>query len=131
MKLTAFGKELRKIRLDCEEILFDMATKLSISSAMLSGIETGSKAAPDNFVTKLVEQYPTISHRRAELEHLADLTKKSMKLCLDVSDEAKEVAYEFRRELPNMSSENLQQFKMLLKTMVENSNDPKDKGSDM
>lgn len=130
MKLTAFGKELRKIRLDCEEILFDMATKLNISSAMLSGIETGSKPAPADFVEKLVQQYPAITSRRAELEHLAVLTKKTLTVPLDVSDEAKKVAFEFCRELPNMSPERLQQFKSLLETL-ERANGPKERGSDM
>ena len=131
MKLTALGKELRKIRLDCEEILFVMAKKLSMSSAMLSCIETGSKSAPDDFVEKLVRQYPTVASRRGEFEQLAELTKKSMKVDLDVSDEAKALAYEFRRELPNMSPTALRAIKELMTILQGNSDESKDKGTGM
>lgn len=131
MKLTALGKELRKIRLDGDEVLFDMAKKLNISSAMLSSIEIGRKSAPDDFIERISKQYPEVANRRAEFDLLADLTKKSMKVSLDVSDEAKELAYAFRRELPTMTPELLREFKNLLETKIGSANAAKDKGSNM
>ena len=41
--LTEFGKALRRIRLDNDELLKDMADKLKVSSAYLSAVENGKK----------------------------------------------------------------------------------------
>lgn len=37
--LTKFGKELRKIRIENDEILKDMADKLNVTAAYLSAVE--------------------------------------------------------------------------------------------
>lgn len=47
MKITQLGKFLRKIRIDCNQILMDMATELNISVAQLSAIELGKRAVSD------------------------------------------------------------------------------------
>lgn len=41
--LTAFGKEVRKIRLDRGELLKTMADSLGVKSSYLSAIEHGKK----------------------------------------------------------------------------------------
>lgn len=55
--LTEFGKELRKLRLDRDEYLKDMADKLKISVAYLSAVETGKRKIPDDFISKIVMAY--------------------------------------------------------------------------
>jgi len=44
--LTAYGKFLKKFRIDRNEKLADMAAKLEISSAYLSAIENGTREIP-------------------------------------------------------------------------------------
>lgn len=44
--LTGIGKFLRKLRIDNEEILKDMADALGVSSAFLSAVENGRKKMP-------------------------------------------------------------------------------------
>jgi transcriptional regulator with XRE-family HTH domain len=44
--LTAYGKFLKKFRIDRNETLADMAGKLKISSAYLSSIENGTREIP-------------------------------------------------------------------------------------
>ena len=47
--LTEFGKILRKLRIDRQELLRDMAKNLEVSSAYLSAVETGKrKILPKN-----------------------------------------------------------------------------------
>ena len=41
--VTKLGIALRKIRLDRQELLKDMADRLKVSSAFLSAVETGKK----------------------------------------------------------------------------------------
>ena len=45
--LTKFGKELRKIRIENDEILKDMADKLNVTAAYLSAVENGNRKVPD------------------------------------------------------------------------------------
>jgi len=40
--LCALGKELRKIRIERGELLLDMANRIGIRPALLSGIENGN-----------------------------------------------------------------------------------------
>lgn len=109
MKLTELGKETRKIRIGRDEVLLDMALRLEMSPAMLSAIETGAKAAPDDFVARLANQYEEVAERRAVFEHLAEKTKKLVKLSLEASmpEEVKDAAVTFARVLPQLSPEDL------------------------
>ena len=51
---TTFGKELRKLRIDKDENIHDMAKKLGISISYLSAIEAGSRNIPSDMVDKMV-----------------------------------------------------------------------------
>jgi transcriptional regulator with XRE-family HTH domain len=44
--LTEFGQYLRKIRIDCGDLLKDMADKLGVTSSYLSAVETGKRNVP-------------------------------------------------------------------------------------
>lgn len=55
--LTHIGKQTRKLRIDNEELLIDMANKLGISAAYLSSIETGKRATPKNFIEDIERIY--------------------------------------------------------------------------
>ena len=55
--LTKFGKELRKIRIENDEILKDMADKLNVTAAYLSAVENGNRKVPDAWVNTIVTKY--------------------------------------------------------------------------
>lgn len=55
--LTQLGKLLRKTRIDKDELLFDMARKLQVSSAFLSAVENGKRNAPNEWITELNKLY--------------------------------------------------------------------------
>lgn len=56
-KLTPFGIELKKARIDADETQAMLAKSLNVSTAFISGIETGVKKIPDGFVSKLIGHY--------------------------------------------------------------------------
>ena len=115
MKTTELGKELRKIRISRDEVLFDMAKKLEISSAMLSAIETGSKAAPENFIERLATHYTEVADTIDRFMHLAELTKKQLKLSIEgTSAEAKDTACSFARYLPQLTNQDLAAISQVL-----------------
>ena len=47
--ITELGKELRKIRIDQDERLLDMAERLEKSAAFVSAVEVGKKSPPSGF----------------------------------------------------------------------------------
>lgn len=53
MKLTNFGKVIRKLRIDKNMLLGNMATKLNISSAYLSAIELGNRDIPSDLLNNI------------------------------------------------------------------------------
>lgn len=55
--LTCFGKRLRKLRVDLEISLRDMAHKLEVSPAYLSGIENGKFAVSEIFLNRFLSVY--------------------------------------------------------------------------
>ena len=48
--ITAFGKFLRNLRMDIGELLLQMAEKLDVSPAFLSGVENGKRKIPSDRV---------------------------------------------------------------------------------
>lgn len=55
--VTAFGKFLRKLRVDRELTLRDMATSLGISSAHLSAMELGKRTIQPQLADKIAAIY--------------------------------------------------------------------------
>jgi transcriptional regulator with XRE-family HTH domain len=74
-KLTPFGVALRKLRVEHELRLFDLAEKLRKSTAMLSAIETGRKQIPDGFIAALVRSLNLTSAEHKELRAAKDRTQ--------------------------------------------------------
>lgn len=64
---TELGKWLKIFRLSESVRLYDMAEKMGISSAFLSAIETGNKAAPANFFDKVCDAYNLSPEQKNEL----------------------------------------------------------------
>lgn len=56
-KLTSFGKELRKFRVDKNIVLTDMANMLGFTAAYISAIENGKRAIPVKFIDKIENHY--------------------------------------------------------------------------
>lgn len=57
MMTNNFGKFCRKIRIDNNELLYDMAKKLGVSSAFLSKVENGKKKPPKEWREVLIREY--------------------------------------------------------------------------
>lgn len=112
--LTNLGKELRKIRLDLGITLFEMAQKASISSAMLSSIETGKKAAPDTLIPALAKTFDLVNQQKTTLQRLADHTKKEVRLNLDNRENATELALAFARNFDRLTDDQIKRMKAML-----------------
>ena len=118
--LTDFGRFLRKIRIDCGEILKDMAEKLNVSAAYLSAVEMGKRNIPEQWVNRISELYNLSEEEKSNLNDAANNSAKRITLKLDnISNVRKETAILFAREFENVDTETLDKIKKLLKDTEE------------
>lgn len=113
--VTPFGKELRKIRIDHNEILMDMAEKLEVSPAFLSAVETGKKNVPSHWVNEIAAAYRLSAEKRERLSQAAIDSTTQIKMNLTgASDQKREVALVFARQFDTISDETVQSLLELI-----------------
>lgn len=78
--LTEFGKKVRKARIDAGVTMMDMAAELSTTPAFLSGIETGRKKVPAEWVPDIENYFLRKGVKVIELGEAADASNKSVSL---------------------------------------------------
>lgn len=111
---TTLGKELKKIRLQRDQVLYDMAQAIGMSSAMLSSIETGKKPAPEGFIDRLAQQYDEVANQKEQFHFLADLTKTQVKLKLDGDNKTKQLMVTFARSVDELSDDQKERLRLLI-----------------
>lgn len=111
---TNFGKALRTYRVQRDETLHTMATAVNVSSAYLSGVETGKKKANDSLVSRLIS-YLDLDDKEAKiLRDLAMETGSQLTLSLDgVGNVGREAAAMFAR---SFEEENYELLRHILTT---------------
>ena len=78
--LTRFGKAVRKIRIDNDEILRDMAAKLHVTAAYLSAVENGNRKVPDSWIGILAKEYKLDEQKIIDLQNAAFENRDSIKI---------------------------------------------------
>jgi len=78
--ITALGKELRKLRIDREERLLDMAARLDKSAAFISALEVGKKTPPSDFEEIVIKAYGLVSKAAESMRQAADASRKAFTL---------------------------------------------------
>lgn len=113
--LTAYGKELRKLRIDRAEFMGVMARKIGLSSAYLSAIENGTRAIPKDLTETICTVYALSEGdaerlKKAEKEQPKDKVVINFK-SLDSSDiedkdkeQLKKVALMFAQDYSKLST---------------------------
>ena len=113
--ITDFGKKMRVIRINCGEVMYDMAQKLGVTSSYLSAVENGKRKIPHDWVEKIGVLYNLSDEQKKELKEIAELSADSVKLNLeDISAEQRAVAMSFARKFDSLD---LDTIKKLQKTL--------------
>ncbi len=112
-KLTPFGLTIRRMRLDKNLRLLDLAEALNISTAFLSAIETGRKPIPDGFVVKISRAINLNRAEIAELTKAADRTRKEVRVA-DNSEQDRELIAAFARRMDDVPPEILKKLRKLV-----------------
>ena len=116
MKINALGKFLRKLRLDSEELMADMASKLGISVSGLSYIETGERAfKKDKLYSKLIKSYNLDAEKIKELDDAIELSKPN--ICMKnrkANNEQKDIVFALARKMERLSPDDIENIKRIL-----------------
>ncbi|EJE8673498.1 XRE family transcriptional regulator [Vibrio parahaemolyticus] len=105
--VTAFGKFLRKLRVEKELVLRDMATSLEVSSAQLSAMELGKRTIQPQLAEKIVATYDGIGSVD-DIKRLIDVSQPSLKTDLTSgNDKQRETMIMFARAFNELSDEQI------------------------
>lgn len=118
-EVTAFGKLLRKLRIDYSEVLGTMAKRLSISPAYLSAIENNGREIPDDFIAKIATKYNLDETQIKELEEAK--AQVHGKVAVEFEGQKAEhnyveTAVMFAKDFSKLTSEQVEMLKNLLKS---------------
>lgn len=113
--LTDLGKVLRKIRIDRDEILKDMAAKLKVTVAYLSAVENGKRDVPEEWPEKITKLYSLDENEEENLREAAFSSKKSIKIKLDEESERdRDLVLAFARRFRELDDTEVDTVKRLL-----------------
>lgn len=113
MELTPFGIAVRKLRLDRGMRLLDLATKLGLSTAFVSAIETGRKPIPDGFVLKVSKAMQLSTSELSALRKAADRTRHVVRIEKLPEDE-RELVSAFARRLDKVPPDIMAELKKII-----------------
>lgn len=102
--LTDFGKICRKLRIDNDELLLDMANYLGVSAAFLSKVENGKAKPPVEWKEKIASHYHITMTTYSELCNCIDKARsvKTLKI-LNIQEDDSDLMLAFARKLGSMS----------------------------
>lgn len=116
--LTDFGKELRKIRIDNNEFLKDMANKLGVTVSYLSAVENGKRDIPDEWLNKIINDYNLSKNEIINLKNALYISKQEVNISLShLNDSRKQAAMSFAREFNDFSDEDINDILTMLKKL--------------
>lgn len=117
--LTEFGRFLRKYRIDCGELLKDMADKLGVTSSYLSAIESGKRNIPGDWVDKIAGLYNLDLVEKDQLAEAASNSIKSITMNIQKSKASRrETALLFARQFEDVDESTILTIRDLLKTQT-------------
>ena len=114
--LTNFGKALRRLRLENNELLKDMADKLNVSSAYLSAVENGKKKATTSLLNRVVELYKLSDEDAIKLE--LDFQRSLDEIRVNTSElspEQEDLAMVFARKISSIDDASMKKIMEILK----------------
>lgn len=111
---TELGKELRKLRIDENERLLDMANRIGKSAAFVSAVEIGKKSPPSGFEELIVRAYGLVGTAAAKLREAADKSR-SVFTIEPTNMLGRDTAGLLARRMNTLSDDQLEAIKEILK----------------
>lgn len=115
MKLTPFGQVSRKLRIDYQMTLKDMADKLGTSSAYVSAIEIGKKVLTENIINKYIVVLCKNDNDKSKLLKAVDDTISKVNIDLkNMDNNLRELTIQFSRKLYFLSNDDIKNIRKIL-----------------
>jgi transcriptional regulator with XRE-family HTH domain len=111
--LTIFGKELRKLRIDRDERLLDMAERLKISSSFISALEAGKKPLSANFEELVIKAYSLAGDAADAIRRAADASRRTFSISPSTAL-GRDTAGLLARHMDTLSEKQLREIKNIL-----------------
>ena len=112
---TELGKLLRKIRVDNDEYLKDMANHLGITSSYLSAIENGKRKMPPDYLERISDIYKLTKTQFEQLQKANGLEQRKVEIDIQTtSPEKKYAALAFARDFDKLSEEQLERIRKII-----------------
>ncbi len=109
------AKFLRRLRLENDEFLKDMASKTGVSISFLSAVENETKKMTDSLIEKIIECYDLTKEQEEELRIASMEANKETTIYLDsLNDNQTELTYRFARRINSIDDDTLLKIKKLL-----------------
>ena len=117
--MTEIAKFLKKIRIDNEQNLGDMAEKIGLSAAYLSAVENNKRIAPKDMKENIFREYNLSKEQQLELSRLIAESRKKVEIELssiqeDMLPECVDTAVMFANDLSKMNRQQLTMVKEIL-----------------
>ncbi|QOZ74091.1 XRE family transcriptional regulator [Bradyrhizobium sp. CCBAU 53351] len=111
--LTDIGKELRKLRIETDERLMDMAKRLDKSASFISAVEVGKKSPPSDFEEAVIKIYQLAGDAAEALRRAADRSRKAFTI-EPSSALGRDTAALLARRINNLSDSQLKEIREIL-----------------
>lgn len=109
------AKFLRKLRLENDEYLKNMAAKTGVSISFLSAVENETKKMTDSLIQRIVECYHLSKEQEEELRIASLEANKEATIYLDnLNDKQIELTYRFARNIQSIDDDTLLKIKKML-----------------
>ena len=121
MGATEYGKILRKIRIENNEVLKNMVDKLalhdySITISYLSAIENGLRSIPSELSSKIIEIYKLDEKQIKELKNAAKFSQKKAVIELsNLTNSYRDTALLFARQFNDIPDSDMEKIRNILK----------------
>lgn len=112
---TPVGKLLRKLRIERDEYLRDMAARLNITSSYLSAIENGKRRMPLDYIERIGESYKLTLEELAQLQEAASHEQRKVEIKLETASVKKKyAALAFARDFDKLSDDQLEEIRKII-----------------
>lgn len=113
--MNDFGRLTKLIRQQSGELLGDMASKIGVSSAFLSRVESGYAKPSDKMVQNLINTYHLSTKMKTELENAAyALKNKNLFDFSRMTVRDKKVMIALAQQLPNLSDKQIEAINKII-----------------
>lgn len=113
--VSELGKFLRKLRIDCGEVLFDMAEKLGVSPSFLSSVENGKKRMPSKWNELLPSLYSLPESMKVEFTNAVANSEKGIEIPLaGLGLQQRRLGVALAREIKTLSPQKAARLQALL-----------------